>query len=80
MVKRIYTASHHSFVEISRVDDDLHGPMFNFVYRHPEVDIEHRFTMTRERALELARAIQDAAPWMDAVPCDGKHQKQSPND
>lgn len=72
---RIYTASHHSFVELSRVDDDLHGPMFDIAYKDPECNVERRFSMTRARALELAAAIQAAAPWMDAIPYSTKYPK-----
>ena len=75
MSKRIYLASRHSFIDVSRVDDDLHGPMIEIDHQHPEVDVRHRFSMTQDAAKELIKTLENALVWMNPQPYAEKHPK-----
>lgn len=63
-MKRIHSPGGHSYVQIRRVKDDLHGDMLEIKTAHPEADAEHQTWLSLDAAFELADAIKDAVMWI----------------
>lgn len=66
-MKRIYTASHHSFIDVGRADDSLYGAMVLIDFQHPEASVRQRFTLSTSAARELMETLESALLWLEPV-------------
>jgi len=67
MTKRIVLSSGHSFLDVSRKDDTLYGPMVKMRHLHPEVGVDNSFSMSQEAARKLIETLESALEWMNPV-------------